>query len=177
MERVQLPLLPEIIHNLYAGQSVVLEGELYVARDAAHARLVQLIQEQKPLPFDLRGTVIYYMGPTPTPPGAIIGSCGPTTASRMDPFTTTLLAHGLSGMIGKGQRSSTVLDAIVRYHAVYFYAFGGCGALYASRVEHNEMVAFEDLGPEAIYKLIVRDFPVIVANDCHGESVFFEPTE
>jgi len=175
MERVKLPLSPETIQNLHAGQAVSLEGEIYVARDAAHARLVRLIQEQKPLPFDLRGAVIYYMGPTPTPPGAIIGSCGPTTASRMDPFAPTLLAHGLAGMIGKGQRSPAVLEAIVRYGAVYFYAFGGCGAFYASRVEKNELVAFEDLGPEAIYKLFVRDFLVIVANDCHGKSAFYEP--
>ncbi len=173
--KLTLPLTWETIENLHAGEAVRLHGELYVARDAAHARLVRLLEENRPLPFDLKGAVIYYMGPTPTPPGAIIGSCGPTTASRMDPFSPTLLAHGLSGMIGKGQRAQAVLDAIVRHHAVYFYAYGGCGAFYSTCVEKNELVAFEDLGPEAIYRLVVRDFPVIVANDCHGGSAFFEP--
>lgn len=175
MERVNLPLTADVIENLRAGRIVHLSGELYVARDAAHARLVRRIESGEPLPFELRGAVIYYMGPTPTPPGAVIGSCGPTTASRMDPFAPLLLEKGLSGMIGKGQRSQAVLDALVRHRAVYFYAFGGCGAFYASRVEKNELVAFGDLGPEAIYRLVVRDFPVIVANDCHGGNAFFEP--
>ena len=175
MRAVPLPLTFGTIEDLHAGETVALSGEILVARDAAHARLVRLIADGGTLPVQLRGAVVYYMGPTPTPPGAVIGACGPTTASRMDPFAPTLLAHGLSGMIGKGQRSSAVCAAIVAHHAVYFYAYGGCGAFYASRVIENQLVAFEDLGPEAIFRLVVRDFPVIVANDCHGASAFFEP--
>ena len=175
MRTVTLPLTPETIEDLRAGEPVALSGELYVARDAAHARLVALLEAGQPLPFPLRGAVVYYMGPTPTPPGAVIGSCGPTTASRMDPFAPTLLAHGLAGMIGKGQRSAAVVEALVRHRGVYFYAYGGCGAYYASRVTENRLVAFEDLGPEAIFRLVVQDFPVVVANDCHGASAFFEP--
>ncbi|PKN44273.1 MAG: fumarate hydratase [Deltaproteobacteria bacterium HGW-Deltaproteobacteria-17] len=175
MKPVTLPLTPETIESLHAGEAVALSGELHVARDAAHARLVSLLESGQPLPFPLRGAVIYYMGPTPTPDGGIIGSCGPTTASRMDPFAPVLLAHGLAGMIGKGQRSAAVVEALIRHRAIYFYAYGGCGAFYASRVAENRLIAFEDLGPEAVYRLIVKDFPVIVANDCHGASAFFEP--
>jgi fumarate hydratase subunit beta len=175
MKPVTLPLTPETIGALHAREPVALSGELFVARDAAHARLVSLLEAGQPLPFPLRGAVIYYMGPTPTPDGAIIGSCGPTTASRMDPFAPVLLAHGLAGMIGKGQRSAQVVEALIRHRAVYFYAYGGCGAFYASCVTENRLIAFEDLGPEAVYRLIVKDFPVIVANDCHGASAFYEP--
>ncbi len=172
MTPIRLPLSEEVIDQLTAGMAVQLSGDLIVARDAAHARLLDLLEQGKSLPFELPGSVIYYMGPTPTPPGAVIGSCGPTTASRMDPFAPTLLAHGLSGMVGKGQRSAEVNEAIVRHHGVYFYAFGGCGAYYASCVVRNEVIAFDDLGPEAIRRLTVKDFPVIVAVDCHGGSAF-----
>lgn len=175
MRSISLPLTLETIETLHAGEPVALSGELFVARDAAHARLVALLDAGQALPFPLQGAVIYYMGPTPTPSGAVIGSCGPTTASRMDPFAPALLANGLAGMIGKGQRSARVVEALVRHRAVYFYAYGGCGAFYASCVTENHLVAFEDLGPEAICRLVVRDFPVVVANDCHGASAFFEP--
>lgn len=172
MTHVELPLDEGAIDQLQAGTEVTLHGVLYTARDQAHRRLVESIESGDPLPVDLTSQVIYYMGPAPTPAGRVIGSCGPTTASRMDRFTPRLLAHGLRGMIGKGPRSPEVREAIVRHHAVYFYAFGGCGALYAERVTHCDVAAYSDLGPEAIYRLAVADFPVIVAIDAKGRSVF-----
>lgn len=160
------------IRMLEVGDEVFLSGTIYSARDQAHKRMVELLRTQRPLPFELAGSCIYYMGPAPTPPGKIIGSCGPTTASRMDPFTPELLAAGLLAIIGKGNRSQVVLEAIRRNGAVYFYAYGGCGALYADRIVSVKTAAFPDLGPEAVQELQVMDFPVIVAIDSRGRSIF-----
>jgi len=170
--KINLPLTDEIIRGLKTGDEVFLTGTLYSARDQAHQRLYKLLEEGKDLPVDLRGETVFYMGPAPTPDGKIIGSCGPTTAYRMDPFAPALLDYGLKGMIGKGARAQEVSDAIVRNQAMYFYAYGGCGALYAGKIKKNELVAFEDLGPEAIYKLEVEDFPVVVAIDSTGGNIY-----
>lgn len=160
------------IEALRAGDSVLLSGVVYTARDAAHARLTELLRQGKPLPVDLDGQVIYHVGPTPAKPGCVIGSAGPTTAGRMDSFAPALMAVGLKGMIGKGQRSQSVIDAIVKHKAVYFAATGGAAALLAKRVVSCEVVAYEDLGCEAIHRLEVRDLPLIVINDCHGGDFY-----
>lgn len=172
--KITTPLSEEVICTLRAGDSVLLSGTIYTARDAAHARLVELIRRGERLPFDLHGQVIYYAGPTPAPPGRVIGSIGPTTSGRMDAYTPELLAAGLKGMIGKGERSQNVVDAIARFKAVYFAATGGAGALLARRVVSCEVVAFSDLGCEAIHRLEVMDFPVIVINDCFGRDFYRE---
>ena len=172
MKEIQLPLTKELAGTLEVGEELRLNGTIYVGRDQAHQRLIKLIEEGSPLPLKLEGNVIYYMGPSPTPEGRIIGSAGPTTAGRMDPFAPALLDRGLVGMIGKGNRNNEVYNAVKRNGAVFLYAFGGCGALYSDRITACEVVAFEDLGPEAIYKLEVKDFPVIVAIDSRGNSVF-----
>lgn len=157
---------------LRAGEQLLLSGTILTARDAAHARLTALLQAGEPLPVDLSGQTIYYTGPTPTPEGKIIGSCGPTTSGRMDGFTPALLHAGVRGMIGKGPRSPEVVEAIRATGAVYFYAFGGCGALYAQRVTSMQLLAFDDLGPEAIYRLEITAFPLVVAIDSRGTSIF-----
>ncbi|MCX8052668.1 MAG: Fe-S-containing hydro-lyase [Armatimonadetes bacterium] len=172
--RLATPLSNEEVENLTAGQRVLLSGVVYTARDAAHARLVEMLRRSEPLPFDISGQVIYYAGPTPARPGRVIGSVGPTTSGRMDVFTTELLAVGLKGMIGKGERSREVVDAIVRHKAVYFAATGGAGALLSKRVVACEVIAFEDLGCEAIHRLEVVDFPLIVINDCRGRDFYVE---
>lgn len=177
--RLHWPMGPEN-HDLFrkdwsglrAGQEVLISGSIYSARDQAHKRLIELLDSGKSLPLEIAGACIYYMGPAPTPPGEVIGSCGPTTASRMDPFTPRLLDQGLTGIIGKGNRSEEVRRAIIRNRAVYFYAYGGCGALYAEAIVSVKTVAFEDLGPEAILELQVKNFPAIVAIDSRGDSVF-----
>ena len=174
MRRIETPLRDEDIEVLRAGDSVLLSGVVYTARDAAHARLVELLKRGEPLPIDLKGQVIYYVGPTPAKPGQVIGSAGPTTAGRMDSFTPALLEAGLKGMIGKGQRSQSVIDAIGEHKAVYFAATGGAAALLAKRVVSCEVVAYEDLGCEAIHRLEVRDLPLIVINDCHGGDFYRE---
>lgn len=170
--KIQLPLTDDIIQTLKMGDEVFLTGTLYSARDQAHQRLCALLDEGKDLPVDLKGETVFYMGPAPTPEGKVIGSCGPTTAYRMDPFAPKLLDYGLNGMIGKGNRAQEVSDAITRNTGIYFYAYGGCGALYAGKIKKNELVAFGDLGPEAIYKLEVEDFPVVVAIDCIGNNIY-----
>ena len=170
--KIQLPLTEDIIQTLKTGDEVFLSGTLYSARDQAHQRLCALLDEGKDLPVDLKGETVFYMGPAPTPDGKIIGSCGPTTAYRMDPFAPKLLDYGLKGMIGKGNRAQEVTDALIRNTGIYFYAYGGCGALYAGKIKKNELVAFEDLGPEAIYKLEVENFPVVVAIDCVGNNIY-----
>ncbi|TVR05763.1 MAG: TRZ/ATZ family protein [Spirochaetaceae bacterium] len=157
---------------LQAGDQVLLSGTILTARDAAHARLVALLESGQELPVELRNQTIYYTGPTPTPEGKIIGSCGPTTSGRMDGFTPTILRAGVRAMIGKGPRSAEVIAAMRETGAVYFYAFGGCGALYAQRVRSMELLAFEDLGPEAIYRLEIEAFPLVVAIDGSGASIF-----
>ncbi|MBN1163831.1 MAG: Fe-S-containing hydro-lyase [Candidatus Krumholzibacteriota bacterium] len=168
------PLKDEDIKKLKAGDKVSLSGEVYTARDAAHKRLVDLIEEGKELPIPLEGQVIYYVGPAPTPPGKAIGSAGPTTSYRMDPYAPVLLDHGLKGMIGKGGRSQPVVDSMKKNVAVYFAATGGAAALISRAITAAVIVAYEDLGAEAIRKLTVKDFPLIVAQDCHGGNAFEE---
>ncbi len=162
MIKLNLPNEIEEINSLIAGDEVYLSGYIYSARDQAHSRLYNQILSNEKLPMDLTNQTIYYMGPSPAPLNSVIGSCGPTTSSRMDFFTPLLLSHGLKGMIGKGVRSKEVIEAIKKYKAVYFYAFGGCGALYSDKITAVEEVAYPELGPEAIMKLYIKDFPVIV---------------
>ncbi len=165
---ITTPLTPAVIETLRAGDEVRITGTIYTARDAAHKKLFDLLQAGEALPVDLRDQIIYYTGPTPAPPGRPIGSCGPTTSYRMDRFTPALLDAGLRGMIGKGRRSDEVIDAIVEHGAVYFSAEGGCGALLANYVISREVLAFPELGTEAIHRLNVESFPVTVFCDCRG---------
>ncbi len=171
------PLKPPLVEVLRAGDEVLLSGVVYTARDAAHERLAQMLARGEGLPVDLQGQVIYYCGPTPARPGRPIGSAGPTTASRMDAFTPALLAAGVRGMIGKGKRSREVREAIRQFRAVYFGAVEGTAALLGERVREAEVVAFPDLGPEAIYRLVVDRFPVVVVNDVHGRDLYEEGQE
>jgi fumarate hydratase subunit beta len=159
-------------NSLKPGEEILYSGVLFTARDQAHKRLVEAIKAKKKLPFDLRGAVIYYCGPTKTPKGKVIGSIGPTTSSRMDEFTPLLLKAGLKGMIGKGARSNEVKAAIKKYKAVYFLAFAGCGALLSRYVKRATAVAYKDLGPEAILKLEIKDLPLIVGVDSKGRSIY-----
>ncbi len=165
------PLTKEVRRDLKAGDKVLLSGTIYTARDMAHKRLVEVIKK-KGKPFDLRDQIIYYTGPTPAKEGEIIGSCGPTTSSRMDKYTPALLDAGLGGVVGKGQRSAEVISALRKCKSVYFAAIGGAGALLSTKVKNAKVVAYEDLGCEAIYKLEVRDFPVVVAVDTKGRSIY-----
>ena len=172
--KIQTPLTDEVIASLHAGDMVLLSGEVYTARDVAHRRLYEaLLKGEKP-PIDLQGTVIFYADPTPTPTGKIIGSIGPTTSYRMDAFTPKLIENGLKGMIGKGNRSPEVIDAIQKYKAVYFGAIGGIAALTAKCVIKAEIIAYEELGPEAIRRLTIVDMPVIVINDSAGHDLYAE---
>jgi fumarate hydratase subunit beta len=163
--RLHAPFSEKDAQALRAGDEVLLSGIVFTARDAAHHRLAAFLEGSKPLPVDLRGQVIYYCGPTPARPGRPIGSAGPTTASRMDRYTPRLVAFGVRGMIGKGRRSLEVREAIKRHHAIYFGAVEGTAALLGQRVREAKIVAFEDLGTEAIHRLVVEDFPVVVVND------------
>lgn len=172
MERVYLPLTREQAAGLCAGDGVYLCGDLYTARDAAHQRLIELLAAGKPLPFPLADALIYYMGPSPAPPGRVTGAAGPTTSYRMDGFAPALMAGGLRGMIGKGRRSGAVIEAIKRYGGVYFGAVGGAGALLSERITASEVIAFEDLGAEAVRRLTVEDFPVTVVIDCRGRDLY-----
>ena len=158
--------------NIKAGDRVLLSGTVYTARDAAHKRIFELIEKGEPLPFEISGASIYYAGPTPTPKHLAIGSCGPTTSSRMDPYAPTLLAMGLSCMIGKGERNQAVCDAIVRNGAVYLCAIGGAGALASQCITSCEVIAFDDLGCESVKKLQFENFPLIAAIDCCGGNLF-----
>ncbi|MBQ7446790.1 MAG: Fe-S-containing hydro-lyase [Eubacterium sp.] len=170
--KLNLPLTKEISSSLRAGDYVYLTGTIYVARDAAHKRMIEGLDEGKELPFEVKDAVIYYMGPSPAREGRPIGSAGPTTATRMDRYAPTLLDMGLSGMIGKGKRSPEVLDAVCRNQAVYFAAVGGAGALLSQRIKESEVIAYDDLGAEAVRKLWVEDFPVIVVADCEGNNLY-----
>ena len=171
---ITAPLTDEVIAGLRAGDRVLLTGTVLAARDAAHKRLVELVDKGEPLPVDLAGQIIYYAGPSPAKPGKPIGSVGPTTSGRMDAYTPALLDLGLKGMIGKGYRSQAVKDAIVRNKAVYFASVGGAAALNAQCVTAARVVAYEDLGPEAIREMDVVDFPVIVVNDIYGGDIYEE---
>jgi len=169
---ISTPLNDSVIDTLVCGDRVLISGFLYSFRDAAHARLVALLAAGEPLPFDLTGQVIYYMGPSPAQPGMVIGAAGPTTAGRMDAFTPALLKRGIKGMIGKGARSTEVRAALCAQGAVYFAATGGAGALLSKKIKEVSVIAFEELGPEAIRLLRVEDFPAIVVNDIHGCDLY-----
>lgn len=171
MKKINTPLDEKQIAGIAAGDEVVLTGIIYTARDHAHKRLAEANNRKERLPINLKGAIIYYCGPAGTPKGKIIGSCGPTTSRRMDEFTPLLLSLGLKGMIGKGRRSEEVAAAIKKYKAVYFLAYAGCGALLSKYVKKAEPVACKDLGPEAIYRLEVEDFPLIVGIDSKGECL------
>ncbi len=172
--RIKTPLSNGDVEGLKAGDRVLISGVIYTGRDAAHNRLVDLIDRGEELPFDIRGQIIYYVGPTPARPGKSIGSAGPTTSYRMDPFAPKLLERGLKGMIGKGMRSQEVIDAMTRFKAVYMAAVGGAAALIARRIKKSEIIAYEDLGPEAIRRLEVEEFPAIVVNDIWGNDLYVE---
>ncbi len=174
VKKIITPLTDEVIVSLKCGDLVSITGYIYTARDAAHKRLVEIIREGKELPFDIKGAIIYYVGPTPPPPGKVIGSAGPTTSYRMDSYAPILIEIGLKGMIGKGKRSKEVKDAMIKNKAVYFGATGGAGALLSKHIKVSELVAYEDLGPEAIRKLYVEDFPAIVINDIYGNDLYEE---
>ncbi len=172
--KLTTPLSDEDVSKLKAGDIVYLNGVLYTARDAAHKRLVDLILNGEELPFDLKGAVIYYVGPTPPKPGEPIGSAGPTTSYRMDPYAPILIEHGLKGMIGKGKRNQAVRDACKKYKAVYFGAVGGAAALIAKAIKKAEVIAYPELGPEAVRRIEVEDFPVVVVNDIYGNDLYEE---
>lgn len=167
-----LPLTDEAISNLKAGEGVLLSGTILTGRDCAHKRICEYLDRGEKLPFDFKGETIYYAGPCPAPDGKACGSCGPTTSARMDPFAPRLLDLGLKGMIGKGERSGEVVNAIVKNHAVYFAAIGGAGALYGNAVKKSELVAFADLLSEAVYRFEIEDFPCVVAIDCEGGNIY-----
>lgn len=160
------------IESLKAGDRVFLSGSVYTSRDAAHKRIIDLLNSNETTPFDLKNSFVYYAGPTPTPEGLIIGSCGPTTSSRMDKFTPQLLDLGLKGMVGKGPRSKEVVDSIIKNKAIYFCATGGAGALASRCIVTCEVIAFDDLGCESVKKLEFKNFPLVVGIDCKGNSIF-----
>jgi fumarate hydratase subunit beta len=170
--KLTTPLTQQQLASLKANDILSLSGTIYTARDAAHKRLIQDIKDNKALPFDLNNQIIYYVGPSPTPPNQTFGSAGPTTASRMDPYTLTLLEHGLKGVIAKGYRSPEVQQAFLDHQAVYLLAIGGAGALLGNCVVCSKIIAYEELGAEAIHKLEVKDFPVIVAYDIYGNNAY-----
>lgn len=170
--KIQTPLTNEVIASLKAGDMVLISGEVYTARDVAHRRLYEALERGEKLPIDLSTSVIFYAAPSPTPPGKVIGSIGPTTSYRMDFFTPKLIENGLRGMIGKGGRSPEVIAALQKYGAVYFGTVGGIAALSAQCVQKVELIAYEDLGPEAIRKLTIVDFPAIVVNDAFGNDLY-----
>ena len=170
--KITPPLTDADIEKLKAGDKVLITGVLYTARDAAHKKLIELLEGGEKLPFDIKGQLIYYVGPTPAKPGQVIGSAGPTTSGRMDAYTPRLLELGLKGTIGKGQRSQEVVEAMKKHKAVYLAAVGGAAALIAKTIKKAEIIAYEDLGPEAMRRLEVVDFPAIVINDIYGNDLF-----
>ena len=172
MRKIQLPIEEKDLLSLKAFDQVLLSGTLFVGRDQVHSRLFDLLEKKQKLPIELQGQAIYYMGPSPAPEGFPLGACGPTTSARMDPFAPRLLDEGLRVMVGKGPRSKAVVASIIQNQALYLQAYGGCGALYASKIRKVKTLAFAELGPEALLELEVEDFPVIVAIDSKGKSVF-----
>lgn len=173
MERhINVPFDADIVKELKAGDYVYLTGTIYTARDAAHKRMYEALQNGEALPFDIKGNIIYYMGPSPAREGRPIGSAGPTTASRMDKYTPALLELGMRGMIGKGRRTEAVRESMMKNQAVYFAVVGGAGALLSKSILQAEVIAYEDLGTEAIRKLEIKDFPVIVVMDCEGNNLY-----
>ncbi len=174
IKNIHLPLTPEKADDLKCGDSVLLSGVIYTARDAAHQKLYDLILADKPLPIDLKEAIIYYVGPSPARPGQIIGAAGPTTSGRMDKFSPLLMEHGLKGMIGKGLRSTDVIAAIKQYKAIYFAALGGGGAILNQAIIAAEVAAYPELGAEAIYRLTVKDMPLTVVIDSLGHNLYNE---
>jgi fumarate hydratase subunit beta len=173
-KKITSPMSEDVIKGLKAGDQVLISGVVYVGRDAAHKRLVEALDRGDKLPFEVRGQTIYYMGPSPTKPGKVIGSAGPTTSGRMDAYTPRMLEAGLKAMIGKGLRSSEVKEAIKKHQAVYLASTGGAAALIAKSITKSQVIAYEELGPEAILRLEVKDFPAVVINDCHGGDLYQE---
>ncbi len=172
--RLKTPLTDADVETLRIGDKVLLNGVIYTGRDAAHKRMTDLLKEGKPLPFDMRGQIIYYVGPAPARPGKPIGSAGPTTSYRMDAYAPRLMEIGMKGMIGKGNRAPEVIEAMQKFKAVYFGATGGAGAVIARSIKKAEVVAYPELGPEAIHRLEVEDFPVVVVNDVRGNDLYVE---
>lgn len=172
MKKIQTPFTREDTRTLKAGDACLITGVIYTARDAAHKRLCELVDQNKPLPMDMENAIIYFVGPTPAKPGQVIGSAGPTTAYRMDAYSPKLIAIGQTGMIGKGKRSAEVIAAMKEYGAVYFGATGGCGALLSKCIKKSDIVAYDDLGAEAIRRLEVEDFPVTVIIDSEGNNLY-----
>ena len=170
--RIETPLTQEKVKYLKAGDNVLLNGVIYTGRDAAHKKMVEALEQGLDLPFPIKDQVIYFVGPTPAKEGQVIGSAGPTTSGRMDDYSPKLIAEGLTGMIGKGLRSSEVIEAMKKYGAVYFGAIGGAGALIAKRIVSAEVIAYPELGPEAIRRLVVKDFPAIVIIDHEGNNLY-----
>ena len=171
-KRLTTPFTKDKIKDLKAGDSVLITGTIYTARDAAHERMTTNFKNGIPFPIDLTDNVIYYAGPCPAKPGEVIGSCGPTTAGRMDAYTPMLLDNGLGCMIGKGARSQEVIDAIVRNHSIYFAAIGGAAALISKSIRSDELICYDDLGTESIRRYTVEDFPCIVVIDCKGNNIY-----
>ncbi len=169
---ITMPLTVQKVEELHAGDYVYITGIIYSARDAAHQRMYEAMQQGETIPMDIKEQVIYYLGPTPEREGQVIGSAGPTTSSRMDKYTPLLLEHGLTGMIGKGLRNKEVIDSMIKNKAVYFAAVGGAGALLSKRIKASRVIAYDDLGTEAIRELYVEDFPVIVVIDCKGNNLY-----
>ncbi|HED23818.1 MAG TPA: Fe-S-containing hydro-lyase [Firmicutes bacterium] len=174
IKNIKAPLTDEDVAGLKAGDNVLISGVIYAARDAAHKKLVELMNKNEPLPIDLQGQIIYYVGPTPAKPGQAIGSAGPTTSGRMDAYTPQMLEHGMKACIGKGKRNQAVKDALVKYKGVYLAAVGGAGALLSKRIKASEVVAYPELGAEAIRRLEVEDFPATVINDIHGNDLYIK---
>ena len=172
--RVTTPLNEEVISKWRSGDKILISGIIYTGRDAAHKRLVELIDRGETLPFEVKGQIIYFVGPTPARPGRAVGSAGPTTSYRMDAYSPRLIEKGLKGMIGKGSRSKEVIEAMMKHKCVYMAAVGGAGALISRCIKSSEIIAYEDLGPEAIRKMEVRDLPVIVVNDTLGNDLYQE---
>jgi fumarate hydratase subunit beta len=171
-KRIIAPLEESLVRELRAGEVVSLSGSIITGRDAAHKRITDLLREGKPLPFSIKGEVIYYVGPTPAPPGRPIGAAGPTTSYRMDAYAPLLMEHGLKGMIGKGARSDTVKEAMIQWGAVYFAAVGGTGALISRCIIKSEVLAWEELGPEAVRRLVIEDLALVVATDSQGGDLY-----
>lgn len=175
--RLKTPLTDQDVEKLHSGQKVQISGYIYTARDAAHKKMVELLEKGESLPFDPKGQIIYFVGPTPAKPGKVIGSAGPTTSGRMNKYSPVMIGAGLKGMIGKGEMGREVSDALKKHKGVYFVATGGAAALIARKITESEVVAYEELGPEAVRRLKVEEFPVIIAQDCHGGNLFREGVE
>jgi len=172
--RISAPLSDETISSLRSGQAVLISGVIFAARDTAHRRIVESIKEDREVPFNLAGALVYYVGPTPPPPGRPIGSAGPTTAGRMDAYAPLLIENGLKGMLGKGERNDAVKEACIRHKAVYMATLGGCGALLGLCIKKAELIAWPELGPEGVWRFEVEDFPAVVVNDIYGGDAYAE---